>query len=91
MGAETMMATGLILSAVGTGVSAVNAIDTRNKAKEAAKKARTAQQEQEATALKERKTQIDALRESALGLSAGRRTLLSGSETGGGMLSNTLG
>lgn len=95
MGVETAIATGLVLSAVGTGVSAVSAIDQRKRAKAAAAKLKSEQDAENAAALKERKSQIDTLRESALGLSSGRRTLLSGSETGqsasGGMISSTLG
>jgi uncharacterized protein HemX len=92
MGAETLLAGGLILSAIGTGVSTINAIDQNKRAKATRKAQKAAQEEADTAALNERKQQIDQLRDSALGMTAGRRTLLSGSETGRtSLLSNTLG
>lgn len=96
------MCTGLEVAAIGSlvlgGASAGASAYSSHKQRSAARKAQKEQDkliaEQKAQALAERKQKIDALRESGgVGLIAGRRTLVSGSETGlgttGGMTAGT--
>lgn len=84
----------LATAAVGVGSSSYSAHKQRSATRKAQREQEKLIAEQKAQALEERKNKIDALRKSGgVGLIAGRRTLVSGSETGlgatGGMTANT--
>lgn len=83
MGVETALVVGaLAAGAASAGASAKAAHDQRKEAKAQRRDLRKQQEEEKAQALAARKEKIDALRESGMGLTTGRRTLLSGSELG---------
>lgn len=73
---------GLVAGLASAGASAKAAHDQRKEAKAQRREIRKQQEEEKAQALAQRKAKIDALRESGVGMTTGRRTLLSGSELG---------
>lgn len=79
-----MAGAALISSAAGAGASAYSAHKQNSMAKKEEKRQRELMEQQKAQALEERKRKIDAQREQlgAGGGLIGRRSLLSGSETG---------
>ena len=81
-GAIIASAVGAIAGAASAGASAYGAHEQRKEAKKQRKLIEQQQAQEKAAALEERKRKIDALREGGVGLSMGRRTLLSGSELG---------
>lgn len=94
MGVETALGIGaLVASAASAGTSAYNAHKQRGEAKKQAKLQQAEINAQKKQALEERRRKIDAMREGALGMTGGRRTLLSGSEMGvsGGMTGGEYG
>lgn len=81
------MATGAAIVAAaaglaGAGASAYGAHKQRQEAREQRRELRKQQEEEKRQALADRKAKIDALREGGIGLTTGRRTLLTGSELG---------
>lgn len=68
--------------AASAGSSAYSAHKQRQEAKAQRRELRKQQEAEKQQALAERKAKIDALREGGMGMTTGRRTLLTGSELG---------
>lgn len=82
MGIETLAIGALIAGAAGAGASAYGAHEQRKEARKQSRLIKQQQEQERQQALEERRKKIDALRESGIGLTTGRNTLLSGSELG---------
>ena len=71
-----------VAAVAGAGASAYGAHEQRKEAKKQRRLLEKQQAEDKAAALKERREKIDALREGGIGMTTGRRTMISGSELG---------